>query len=64
MQWATGLQFYYVIADPNVGEQHIWGKHSKCKSFQVTSDLLNSENLNVAVAQLCIVLQVCNFTML
>ena len=23
MQWATGLQFYYVIADPKVGEQQI-----------------------------------------
>ena len=23
MQWATGLKFYYVIADPKVGEQHI-----------------------------------------
>ena len=22
MQWATGLQFYYVIADPKVAEQH------------------------------------------
>ena len=23
MQWATGLQLYYVKADPKVGEQHI-----------------------------------------
>ena len=23
---ATGLQIYYVIADPNVGEQHIYRK--------------------------------------
>ena len=23
MQWATGLKFYYAIADPKVGEKHI-----------------------------------------
>ena len=34
MQWVTGLQFYstglqiYVIADPNVGEQHAYRKYS------------------------------------
>ena len=37
-------------------------KYSKCNSFQVTSDLFNSENLNVAIAQLCNVLQACNLT--
>ena len=63
MQRATGLKFYYVIADPKVGEQHIYTKFSKCNSFQVTTDLLNSENLKIAIAQLCHELQVCNFTM-
>ena len=33
-------------------------------SFQVRTDLLNSEDLKVAIAQLCHELQVCNFTML
>ena len=47
-----GLQLYYVKADPKVGEQHIYRKYSKCNGFQVTTDLLNSENLKIAVAQL------------
>ena len=33
-------------------------------SFQVTSHLLNSQYLKIAIAQLCHELQVCNFTML
>ena len=64
MQWRTGLQFYYVTDDPKVGEQHISTKYSKCNSFQVKSDLLNSENLKVAITQLCNEPQVCNFNML
>ena len=32
--------------------------------FQVSTDLINSENLKVPIAQLCHDLQVCNFTML
>ena len=64
MPWATGLQFYCVIADPKVGEEHIYTKYYKCKSFQVTIDLLNKENLNVATAQLCNELQLYNFTKL
>ena len=52
MQCATGLQLYYVKADPKVGEQHIYRKYSKCNGFQVTTDLLNSENLKIAIAQL------------
>ena len=28
-------------------------KYSKCNSFQVISDLLNSDNLKVAITQLC-----------
>ena len=51
MPWATGLQFYDAIADPKVGEWHISTKYSKCNSFQVTNDLLNSENIKVAIAQ-------------
>ena len=39
-------------------------KYSKCKCFQFTTDLLNSENLKIAIAQLCNALQVCNLTML
>ena len=64
MPRATRQQFYYVIADPNLGEQDIKTKYSKCKSFQVKNDLLNSDNLRVAITQLCNELQVCNFTML
>ena len=58
MQGATGLEFYYVIAHPKIGEQHIETKYSKHKTFQVISDLLNSDNLKVAITQLCHELQV------
>ena len=33
-------------------------KYSKCNNFQVISDLLNSDNLKVAITQLCHELQV------
>ena len=39
-------------------------KYCKCKNFQVTTDLVNSDNLEVAIAQLCYELHVCNFIML
>ena len=39
-------------------------KYCKCTSFQVTIDLLNGENLKVAITQICKELQVCNFTIL
>ena len=39
-------------------------EQSKCNSFQVTSDLLNSDSLKVAITQLCNEPQVWNFTML
>ena len=39
-------------------------KYCKCNRFQVTTDLLNSENLKVAIAQLCNELQVSKFIML
>ena len=61
MYWATGLQHYYVIAEPKVGERHIERKYSKSNSFQVTTDLLNSENLKIAITQLCNEIQVCNY---
>ena len=32
------MQFYYVIADPKVAEQHIYTKFPNHNSFQVTSD--------------------------
>ena len=38
MPRARGLKFYYVMADPKVGESQIRTKFSKCNSFQVTSD--------------------------
>ena len=41
------------------GQQDILTKYFKCNSFQVTINLL-SEYLNVATAQLCDELQVCN----
>ena len=63
MQHGTGLQFYYVIADPKVGENHISTKYSKYNSFQIGSDLFNSESYKVTIAQLCNELQVCDFTM-
>ena len=34
------------------------------QTFQVISDLLNSDNLKVAITQLCHEVQVWNFTML
>ena len=37
-------------------------KNSKCNSFQVTTNLLKSENVKVAIAQLCNELQVYNLT--
>ena len=60
----TGLQIHYIKADPKVGEQHIYRKYLKCNIFQVTTDLLNSENLRIAITQVCHELHVCNFTML
>ena len=57
------LQVYNAIADPKVDGQHIYRKYFNCNSFQVTTDLLNRQNLKVAIAQLCNEYQVCNFTM-
>ena len=39
-------------------------KCSKCNTFQVTSDVFNSENLKLSIAQLCNQVPVCNFTRL
>ena len=64
MERATGLQFYHVIADPKVAEQHMYTNICKCNSFPITIDLLNGENLKVAITQLCNEQQVWNFTML
>ena len=64
MERATGLQYYYVIADPKVVEQHIYTNFCKCTSFTITTDLLNGENIKVAITQLCNEPQVWNFTML
>ena len=38
-------------------------KYCKCNSFEVTTDLLNSENVKVGFAQVCNKLKVYNFTM-
>ena len=59
----TGLQIHHVMADPKVCEQHIYTKYFKCNIFQVTTDLLNSENLRTSITQLCHELYVSNFTM-
>ena len=42
----------------------VHNRDCKCNSFQVTTDLLNSDNLKVAIALLCNELQIYNFTML
>ena len=42
----------HLIVKDKVAEQHILGKDSNCSSFRVTLDLLNSENLKVAITQL------------
>ena len=38
--------------------------YPNCNSFKVTTDLLNKENLKVAIAQLCHEWQVCNFAVI
>ena len=55
---------FTVIADPKVNEKHISTKYSKCNSFQATGDLLNSDNLKVAIALLCNELWVSNLIIL
>ena len=57
------LPSYHVVTRQKVAEQHILTKCSKCNTFQVTSDSLNSENLKISIAKLCYEVQVCNFTM-
>ena len=52
------MELHYVIADSEIGEQHIETKYSKCNTFEVISNLLNSDNLKVAITQLCHELQV------
>ena len=52
MPGATGLQVYYAIADPKVGEEHILRKHSKGISFKVITDLLKRDNIKVDITQL------------
>ena len=61
-----GSAIYYVIGDPKAGEQYILTKYCKCNTFQVTTDLLNSENLKLAIAHLYHELHdiVCNYTIL
>ena len=41
-----------IKADPRA-EKHIYTNFCKCNSFPITTDLLNSENLKVAITQLC-----------
>ena len=55
---------HHVVAMEKEAEQHILTKCSKRNTFQVTSDLLNSDNLKIAISQLCNKLKVCNFTVL
>ena len=58
MSYRSEILLCYRLADPKVGEQHILTKYSKCNIFQVTADLLNSNNLKVAITQICHELQV------
>ena len=51
-------------ADLKVGEQDIKTKYSNRNSFEVTTDLHNSDSIKVAITQLLKMLQVCNFTIL
>ena len=53
-----GQTICHLIVKDKVAEQHILGKYSNCNSFGVTMDLLNSQNLKVAITQLCNVQQV------
>ena len=48
----------HLIVKDKVAEQIILGKYSNCNSFGVTMDLLNCQNLKVAITQLCNVQQV------
>ena len=48
----------HLIVKEKVAEQHILGKYSNYNSFGVTMDLLNSQNVKVAITQLCNVQQV------
>ena len=41
-----------LIVKDKVAEQHILGKYSNCNSFEVTMDLLNSQNFKAAITQL------------
>ena len=40
----------------------MYTKFSKCNSFPITTDLLNSEYFKVAITQLCNEPQIWNFT--
>ena len=61
--------FFFENEDPNICSQDFimrnisccpvdTTKYSKCNTFEVISDLLNSDNLKVAITQLCHELQV------
>ena len=54
---------YHLIAKDIVAEQYIVGKYSKCNSFGVTIDLLNSQNFKVAITQLSNMQQLWNLSM-
>ena len=55
---------FYNLTTTAFGRRREITNFSKCNSFRVKTDLLNSENLKVALAQLCKELQVCSFAML
>ena len=48
----------HLLVKDKVAEQHILGKYSNCNSFEITMDLLNSQNFKVAITQLFNVQQV------
>ena len=63
MEFRSKVQSY-LLRCKKVGGKHISTKYCKYNRFQVTIDLINSDNLQLAFAQLCTELQVCNYTML
>ena len=64
MQWATGLQFYYVVADLKEVNNIFKPNTLNAIVFKLQLIYSKGENLQVTIAQLSQKLQACNFTML
>ena len=52
MERATGLQFYYVIADPKVATQHIYKNYYKFENFNYLNVAFISYKVKVKVGVL------------